>query len=78
MSEDSKELTTFLTRFGTFKDLVILFSLCNRPASWQHHINNTLPDFLHCFVQVYLDGIFVYSKTLKDHRLHVRQVLERL
>ncbi len=33
MSEDSKELTTFLTRFGAFKYLVISFGLCNGPAS---------------------------------------------
>ena len=78
MSEDSKELTTFLTRFGAFKYLVMPFGLCNGPASWQHLINDTLFDFLHRFVQAYLDDILVYSKTLKDHRLHVRQVLERL
>ena len=78
MSEDSEELTTFLTRFGAFKYLVMPFGLCNRPASWQHLINNTLFDFLHRFVQAYLDDIFIYSKTLKDHRSHVRQVLERL
>ena len=78
MSEDSEELTTFLTRFGAFKYLVMPFGLCNGPASWQHLINDTLFDFLHRFVQAYLDDILVYSKTLKDHRLHVRQVLERL
>ena len=78
MSEDSEELTTFLTRFGTFKYLVILFGLYNRPTFWQHLINDTLFDFLHRFVQAYLDDIFIYSKTLKDYRLHVCQVLERL
>ena len=78
MLEDSEELTIFFTRFGAFKYLVIPFGLCNRPASWQHLINNTLFDFLHRFVQAYLDDILIYSKTLKDHRSHVRQVLERL
>ena len=54
------------------------FGLCNGPVSWQHLINNKLFDFLHRFVQAYLDNILIYSKTLKDHRLHVRQVLEHL
>ncbi len=54
------------------------FGLCNGPASWQYFINDTLFDFLYRFVQAYLDDIFIYSKMLKDHRLHVRQVLERL
>ena len=78
MSEDSEELTTFLTRFGTFKYLVMLFGLGNGPAFEQHLINNTLFDFLHCFVQAYLDDILIYSKMLKDHRSHVCQVLKRL
>ncbi len=34
MSEDLEELTTFLTRFGAFKYLVMPFGLCNDPASW--------------------------------------------
>ncbi len=72
MSEDSEELTTFLTRFGAFKYLVMPFGLCNSPASSQHLINDTLFDFLHRFVQAYLNNIFIYSKTLKEHYSHVR------
>ena len=50
MSKDSEELTTFLTRFGAFTYLVMLFGLYNGPASWQYLINDTLFNFLHCFV----------------------------
>ena len=50
MSKDSEELTTFLTRFGAFKYLVMPFGLCNGPASWQHLINDTLFNFLHRFI----------------------------
>ena len=78
MSEDSEELTTFLTRYGVFKYLVMPLGLCNGPASWQHLINDILFDFLHRFVQAYLDGILIYSKTLKEHHFHVLQVLLRL
>ena len=78
MSEDLEELTIFLTRFGVFKYLVMPFGLCKGPASWQHLINDILFDFLHRFVQVYLDDILIYSKTLKEHHFHIRQVLQRL
>ena len=78
MSEDSEELTTFLTRFGAFKYLVMPFGLCNGPASWQHLINDTLFDFLHRFVQAYLDDNFIYSKKLKEHYFYVCQVLQHL
>ena len=78
MFEDSEELTTFLTRFGAFKYLVMPFGLCNGPASWQHLINDILFNFLYCFIQAYLDNILIYSKTLKEHHSHVCQVLQHL
>ena len=76
MSKDLEEFTTFLTRFGVFKYLVMPFGLCNGPASWQYLINDTLFDFLHHFVQAYLNNIFIYSKTLKEHYFHICQVLQ--
>ncbi len=78
MSKDSEELTIFLTRFDAFKYLVILFGLCNGPASWQHLINDTLFNFLYCFIYAYLDNILIYSKKLKKHRFHICQVLQYL
>ena len=63
ISEDLKKLITFLTRFGVFKYLVMLFGFCNWPVSWQNLINNKLFDFLHRFIQAYLDNIFIYGKT---------------
>lgn len=50
ISKNSEKLTTFFTRFSTFKYLVMPFGLCNKPIFWQHLINNTLYNFLHCFV----------------------------
>ena len=34
MSKDSEKLITFLTKFDTFKYLVMPFGLCNGPVSW--------------------------------------------
>ena len=48
------------------------------PSSFQHYINNTLFDLLDRFVTAYLDDVLIYSKTKKEHRGHVREVLERL
>lgn len=39
---------------------------------------NALQDFLNWFVFVYLDDIVILSKTLEEHRSHVRAVLQRL
>jgi len=41
-------------------------------------MNNTFQDFLDEFLVVYLDNMLIYSDNLKEHRKHVRKVLERL
>ncbi len=78
MSTESEDLTTFVTFFGAYKYRVMLFELTNGSASFQHYINDVLFDCLHKFCQAYLDDILIYSKTLKEHRTHVKEVLGKL
>ncbi len=78
MSSESKDLTTFVTFFDIYKYKVMLFELINESAFFQHYINNVLFDCLHKFCQTYLNDILIYSKILKEHRTHVKEVLEKL
>jgi hypothetical protein len=78
MNPESEDLTTFVTSFGAYKYRVMPFGLTNGPASFQHYINDVLFDCLHKFCQAYLDDILIYSKTLKEHRTHVKEVLGKL
>ncbi len=78
MSSESEDLTTFVTSFGAYKYRVMPFGLINEPASFQHYINDVLFECLHKFCQAYLDDILIYSKTLKEHRTHVKEVLGKL
>jgi small nuclear ribonucleoprotein (snRNP)-like protein len=41
-------------------------------------MNDILRDFLHKFVTVYLDDVYIYSCTLEEHLEHMRLVLQRL
>ena len=41
-------------------------------------INNVLRAHLDITVVAYLNNILVYSKTLEEHKVHVRQVLDCL
>ena len=41
-------------------------------------MNDMFRDFLDEFLVVYLDDMLIYSDNLKEHRKHVRKVLERL
>jgi hypothetical protein len=53
------------------------FGLCNAPATFQRMMNDVLRDFLHKFVTVYLDDVCIYSRTLEEHLVHLRLVLQR-
>ncbi len=78
MSSESEDLTTFVTFFDVYKYRVMFFELINESAFFQHYINDVLFNCLHKFCQTYLNDILIYSKTLKEHRTHVKKVLEKL
>ena len=78
MSLESENLTTFVTFFNVYKYRVMLFELINELAFFQHYINDVLFDCLHKFCQTYLNDILIYSKILKKHRTHVKEVLNKL
>jgi len=78
MSSESENLTTFVTFFNVYKYKVMLFELINESAFFQHYINNVLFECLHKFCQTYLNDILIYSKILKKHRTHMKEVLDKL
>jgi len=78
MSSESENLTTFVTFFNVYKYKVMLFELINELTFFQHYINDVLFDCLHKFCQTYLNDILIYSKILKEHRTHVKEVLNKL
>ena len=78
MSSESEDLTTFITFFNVYKYKIMLFELINELAFFQHYINNVLFNYLHKFCQTYLNDIFIYSKILKEHKTHVKEVLNKL
>ncbi len=78
MSTESENLITFITFFNVYKYRIMLFELINELAFFQHYINDVLFNCLHKFCQTYLNDILIYSKILKEHRTHVKEVLDKL
>ncbi len=78
MSTESENLITFVTFFNVYKYKVMLFELINESTFFQHYINDVLFDCLHKFCQIYLNDILIYSKILKKHRTHVKEMLDKL
>jgi len=78
MSSESENLTTFVTFFNIYKYRVVFFELINESTFFQHYINDVLFNCLHKFCQTYLNDIFIYSKTLKEYRTHMKEMLNKL
>jgi hypothetical protein len=78
LKENVEDLTTFRTRYGSYKYRVLPFGLCNGPASFQRFINSVLFDYLDEFCTAYIDDILIYSDDTLQHEEQVRKVLERL
>ena len=78
MAPEDISKTAFRTHHGHYEFLVMLFGLCNAPASVQATMNQTLGPYLHKFVIVFFDDILIYSQTFSDHLEHLRKILQVL
>jgi transposase InsO family protein len=79
VAEGDEWKTAFRTRFGLFEWLVTPFGMANSPSTFQRYINWTLREHLDEFCSAYLDDVLVFTDgSLKEHREHVRKVLNRL
>ena len=70
--------TSFRTRYGHYKFLVIPFGLTNAPAVFMCLMNNVMHKYLDKFVVVFFNDILIYSKTKEEHKEHLKIVLQEL
>ncbi|GKA79839.1 putative reverse transcriptase domain-containing protein [Tanacetum coccineum] len=76
--EDDIPKTAFRTRYGHFEFTVMPFGLTNAPAIFMDLMNRVCRPYLDKFVIVIIDDILIYSKTRKEHEMHLGLVLELL
>jgi hypothetical protein len=70
--------TTFTTRYGLFKYLVMSFGLTNASAHFMYLMNSIFMLELNKFVMVFIDGILIYSRSMQEYEEHLRIVLQWL
>ena len=78
IAEEDRDKTTFVCHSGLFRFLRMPFGLKNAPATFQRAIDIILSRVKWEFALVYLDDVIIYSKTVTEHIIHVRQVLGML
>jgi hypothetical protein len=70
--------TAFHTRYGLYEYTMMSFGLTNAPAYFLYLMNKAFMEYLGKFVMVFIDDILIFSKTEKEHKKHLRMVLEKL
>ncbi|WMV40988.1 hypothetical protein MTR67_034373 [Solanum verrucosum] len=67
--------TAFRTHYRQYEFLVMSFGLTNAPAAFMSSMNGVFKTFLDLFIIVFIDDIFVHSKSEEEHVDHLRIVL---
>ena len=78
MDPGSIEKTAFSVHTGHYEYLRMPFGLKNAPSSFQRVMDNVFREFNNKFLFVYMDDIFVFSKSLNEHLQHLSSVFKKI
>jgi hypothetical protein len=76
INEEDKNKTTFITKWVSFPYNVMPFGLNNTPAVFSKFVIASFREFIHKFIEVYMDDWMIYI-LLKEHVVLLRLIFDR-
>ena len=70
--------TTFRYWYVHYEFVLMSFGLTNAPAAFMDLINRIFKQYLDLFVIVFIDDMFIYSRSEEEHACHYKVVLQTL
>jgi hypothetical protein len=70
--------TVFMTHYGQHEFTMMPFGLTNAHVYFMNFMNKVFMEELDKFVIIFIDDIFVYSRSVEEHGQHLRIVLGKL
>ena len=78
MSEESKDLTTFVEPGGTWRYRNMPFGLINGPATFSRFIDEVLAGLKWRTCLIYMDDVLVHTPTLEEHVEALEEIFRRI
>jgi hypothetical protein len=63
--------TAFISRYGLYEYIVMLFGLTNASAYFMYLMNKVFMEYVDKFVVVFIDDILVHSRSEEEHKEHL-------
>ena len=76
IAPENRHKTTFSTEWGSYRYTIMPFGLNNAPAFFSRVVVAAFKDFIHKFLEFYLDDWTMFS-LLKDHVEVLRLMLDK-
>jgi len=78
LAKESRHITAFSEGRKTYQWKVVPLGLKNAPSACMQALTMVLDEQLWDHALVYIDDVIIYSKTLEEHHVHLKEVLDRL
>lgn len=78
IKEEDIAKASFKNRYGHYEFVVLPFGLTNAPTTFMCLMNNIFHQYLDNFMLIFIDDILIYSRSVEEHKEHLRIVLQVL